>query len=432
MSSTTGIIKKEVKELLTLNTLVPVIIFALIFGMIGNFAGDLRTSFVEKPVIGLIDLDNSTLSDLAHANISENAVLIYNGTSVEEGITVAESKDAVALMVIPDGFGSKIMDNKTATIDIYWIMKGTGALSSISQASVQPLLSQVSKNLSIALVGGNSTLSPTIILSPIKTSDTTILKGREMVGITPSVISSVISSESSMVPIIIMMVIIMAGSMVITSMGSEKENKTLETLLTLPVSRTSIVFGKLVGAAIVGLVMAVVYMLGLGYYISSLTSSSSIDLSAYGLTIGALDFVLIGISLFLALFSALAMCMILGIFTKNYKASQMMIMPITFLAMIPMFVTIFSDFDNLPLVGQMLIFAIPFSHPMIAMKSLMFGDTTIVLAGIGYMAIFCIITMFIAVTLFKKDILLTGKVKNTQRKSAFPIASMISEMLRKK
>ena len=165
---------------------------------------------------------------------------------------------------------------------------------------------------------------------------------------------------------------------------------------------------------------------------SSLVSSSSLDLSAYGLTIDAFDFVLIGISLFLALFSALALCMILGIFTKNYKASQMMVMPITFLAMIPMFVMIFSDFGSLPFAGQVLIFAIPFSHPMMAMKNLMFGDTTLVFAGIAYMAVFCIVTMFIAITLFKKDILLTGKVNSATRKSAFPIASMISGMLRKK
>jgi ABC-2 type transport system permease protein len=165
---------------------------------------------------------------------------------------------------------------------------------------------------------------------------------------------------------------------------------------------------------------------------NSFTSSASIDLSVYGLTIDAFDYVLMGISLFLALFAALALCMILGIFTKNYKASQMMTMPITFLALIPMFITMFSDFDTLPMAGQVFLFAIPFSHPMIAMKSLMFGDTGIVLAGIGYEVVFCVVTMLIAVTLFKKDILLTGKVKSAEKKSAFPIASMIAGMIRKR
>jgi ABC-2 type transport system permease protein len=227
------------------------------------------------------------------------------------------------------------------------------------------------------------------------------------------------SSQGIIVPLIIVIVVIMAGGMVITSMGTEKENKTLETLLTLPVSRTSIVVGKLAGAAIVGLIMAVIYMVGMGYYMNSLTASAAVDLSKYGIGLTAFDYVLVGISLFLALISALALCMLLGIFTKNYKAAQSMTMPITFLALIPMFVLIFSDFDTLPLAGQVLVFAIPFSHPMIAMRSLMFGNTGIVIAGIIYEAIFASVTMFIAVSLFKKDIVLTGLPKKPGKKSGW-------------
>jgi len=432
VSSTSGIIKKEVKELLTPAALIPIIIMAVMFGMIGNFIGQVNVTLAEEPVIGLIDQDNSSLSQIAIANISENAEVIYNGTSVEEGLSTVEDSTAMAMIVIPEGFGSDILSNKSGTIEIYWMMKGAGLTDSIPLTTLGFLITNVDQTISTSLMGSNFSISPEVILKPTKISDTTMLKGREMTGISPMTISTVMQSQSTMVPLIIVMVVIMAGSMVITSMGSEKENKTLETLLTLPISRTSIVFGKLIGAAIVGLIMAVLYMIGLGYYMTSFSSSSSIDLAAYGLTLDAVDFILIGISLFLALFAALALCMILGIFTKNYKASQMMTMPVTFLALIPMFITMFSDFETLPAAGQVLIFAIPFSHPMIAMQSLMFGNTGLVLAGIAYEALFCIVAMFIAVTLFKKDILLTGKIKSAERRSAFPIASMIAGMLRKR
>lgn len=432
MSNIAGIIKKEVKELLTLSALIPIIVMALMFGMIGSLVGDISVTLSEKPVIGLIDQDNSSLSQLAYANISENAESIYNGSSIDVGLSVVENSTAMALIVIPAGFGSDIISNESGTVQIYWMMRGAGIMDSVPFSTVQGLLAKVDRNISASLVEGNASVSPDVILSPTKTYDTTVFKGKEMVGISPMAISSLVQSQSTFVPLIIVMVVIMAGSMVITSMGSEKENKTLETLLTLPISRTSIVFGKLIGAAIVGLIMAVIYMGGFGYYMTSFTSSASIDLSAYGFTIDAVDFILMGISLFLALLAALALCMILGIFTKNYKASQMMTMPITFLALIPMFITMFADFDTLPLAGQAFLFAIPFSHPMMAMKNLMFGDTGLVLLGIGYEAVFCIVAMFIAVTLFKKDILLTGKVKSTTRRSAFPIASMIAGMLRKK
>ena len=240
------------------------------------------------------------------------------------------------------------------------------------------------------------------------------------------------SSQSMFVPIMIMLIIVMIGSIVISSMGNEKENKTLETLLTMPVSRTSIVFGKLVGAAIVGLLMAVIYMLGMSYYFSSLMGSASIDLGQYGMTLGIMDYVLVGISLFAALVFALALCMILGIFTKNYKAAQTMTLPVTFLAMIPMFVTMFTDFDTLPLVAKAVVFAIPFSHPMIAMRALMFDDYVLVLSGIAYSSMMALLVMFIAVTLFKKDILLTGKVASSDSKSRSPLVNLVRRVVLKR
>ncbi|MEI6795877.1 MAG: ABC transporter permease, partial [Methanomassiliicoccales archaeon] len=143
------------------------------------------------------------------------------------------------------------------------------------------------------------------------------------------------------------------------------------------------------------------------------------NLSKYGMTLDLAKYFLVGVSLFLALMSALALCMILGIFTKNYKAAQSMTMPITFLALIPMFVLMMTDFNTLPTAIQVVIFAIPFSEPMMAMKSLMFNDYGIVVAGIIYQAFFAGVAMLVAVKLFRKDILLTGKVKSAGAKRSF-------------
>jgi ABC-2 type transport system permease protein len=239
-----------------------------------------------------------------------------------------------------------------------------------------------------------------------------------MEGLSPMTLASFMSSQGIIVPLIVLMVVIYSGSMVITSMGTEKENKTLETLLTLPVRRSSIVFGKLAGATIVGLIMAIIYMAGMSFYMSSLTAGAAFDPAKYGMTLDLGKYLLVGISLFLALMCALALCMILGIFTKNYKAAQTMTMPITFLALIPMFVLMMTDFNTLPTAIQVVIFAIPFSEPMMAMKSLMFNDYGIVVAGIIYQAFFAGVAMLVAVKLFRKDILLTGKVKSADKKKS--------------
>jgi ABC-2 type transport system permease protein len=107
--------------------------------------------------------------------------------------------------------------------------------------------------------------------------------------------------------------------------------------------------------------------------------------------------------------------MILGIFTKNYKAAQSMTLPITMLALIPMFISIFSDFNSLSGAVQVLVFAIPFSTPMFAISNITLGYYTLVIAGIVYCAIFAALTMLVAVWLFKRDILLTGRVRTAER-----------------
>ena len=61
-----------------------------------------------------------------------------------------------------------------------------------------------------------------------------------------------------------------------------------------------------------------------------------------------------------------------------------------------------------PLIGQIGMFAIPFSHPMMAMDNLMFGNMLLVLEGIAYLLVFDIIMILITVRIYNSDILITG------------------------
>lgn len=432
MSSLSKIIRKEVKELLTPATLVPIIIIAVLFGSLGGVFGGIEETMTEAPKVAVINQDPGMMSGVAVAVINQSAEIVYQGQDVQDALNALDDAGGVSLLIIPSNFTSNIMGDKVGTIEAIWLMKGAGIMDSLPGASVEGVLMNVDQAISIVLIQNNLTANASLILNPTQLTESTVFKGKTMGGVSPITISSMMSSQSFVMPLIVLMVIIYAGSIVISSMGTEKENKTLETLLTMPVSRTSIVFGKLVGAAIVGLLMAVIYMLGMSYYFSSLMGSATIDLEQYGMTLGILDYVLVGISLFAALVFALALCMILGIFTKNYKAAQTMTLPVTFLAMIPMFVTMFTDFDTLPLVAKAVVFAIPFSHPMIAMRALMFDDYVLVLSGIAYSSMMALLVMFIAVTLFKKDILLTGKVASSDSKSRSPLVNLMRRVVLKR
>ena len=100
--------------------------------------------------------------------------------------------------------------------------------------------------------------------------------------------------------------------------------------------------------------------------------------------------------------------MILGALAKNYKAAQTYIMPISILAVIPMFVTMFSSIDSLPMIAQILLFAIPFTHPMVIMQNLMFGNTAWIVGGAIYLLLITAAMFYITVRIYNSDILITG------------------------
>lgn len=411
MSSLTNIIKKEFKEMLTKSTIIPVIMMALLFGYMGTMIGDIEEVATATPVVGVVDLDDGIISDVACHAFDSGAELAYNGTDIDAGLAEVKDAGGVALIVLPANFSTDILSGSRGYVEVYWIMEGAGMMDSISSSSVDSLLGAMSYEISSYLVSEADVTNTAVVFQPMELSSTTIFKDREMVGVSPDYLISMLSAQSFAVPFVIMMIIIMAGGMVISSMGMEKENKTLETLLTLPVARRSIVSGKLVASALVGLVMAGIYMIGFNYYATSMEMSAEVDLAEYGLDLGPADYALIGTSVFLSLLAALSMCMVLGTYAKNYKSAQTLTMPITLLAVIPMFITMFKDFGTLPVGLQAVLFAIPFSHPMMAMRELMFDNYALVLGGIAYVAAFAVVMMAVTVWIFNTDRLLTGSTK---------------------
>lgn len=411
MNSTLNILRKEIREMLTKSTILPVVVVAVLFGAMGNMIGGIEEQVTSAPTVGIVNDDvGGELSSIAVDVISRLSDVVYNGSDVDAGLTAVDEAGGVALLHVPSDFTERIVSGEPGSIQVYWIMKGAGVMDSISSETVNNVLWNVNREISMHLIEVNASVDSTLALNPTTKTETTIFGDKVMDGISPSTINSMLSAQSFVVPLVMMMLIMAAGGTVISSMGMEKENKTLETLLTLPVKRGSIVTGKLVASALIGLVMAVIYMVGFNYYMSGFEASGSIDLERYDLALSALDYVLVGISLFVTLVAALALCMILGTFAKNYKSAQTLTMPVTFLAMIPMFMIIFKDFNTLPPVAQVVLFAIPFSHPMMAMRALMFDDYGLVIAGIAYSAIFAVVAIALTVWIFKTDRLLTGKI----------------------
>ena len=419
MSSPLGnIIKKELRELLTISAILPIVMIAIIFGSIGSSMEGIQEDLTKSPVLGYINEDGSNLSIIVTSFLETNAEVVFNSTDIndkQKGLEFLKQKDGIALLVITQNFTSNILNDTQGEIEIYWIMKGAGILDSISSEIVEANINLINGAISKALIEENTTVNATIALAPTSRIDTTYFKNR-VISLSPGTITGMLSSQSTFIPIIIMMLIIFAGQMIISSMALEKENKTLETLLTLPVKRTSVVSGKIAASASIGLLFAIIYMVGMSNYFRGFQFTGGVNLADYDLILGLQDYLLVGVSLFITLIAALALCMLLGTFAKNFKSAQTLVFPVTMLAMIPMFITMFVDFDTLPLAGKALLFAIPFSHPMMASRALIFNDYWLVIAGIIYVSIFAIVMILLVVWVFKTDRLLTGSTNERWKK----------------
>lgn len=410
MSALGNIMKKELKEILTPATIAPIIFMALLFGSLGGAISGIEEELKEKPLIGLINEDEGVFSTIATSIIQNRSEVIFNSTSILDkqiALDTVEEKEGLALVIIQHNFTERILNDSHGGIEVYWIMKGAGILDSISSEAVEGILYQINREISKYIIETNTTVNATVALYPSSRIDTTYFKDRELSGLSPSTIVGILSSQSTLVPLIILMIIMMSGGTVITSMALEKENKTLETLLTLPVNRIYIVIGKISASAVVGLLMAVIYMMGLSYYMQSF-QFGDIQATGLDLTLSTPDLILLGILLFVTLLSALALCMLLGTMAKNFKSAQTLTFPIILMGLFSYFITMFKDFDTLPLALKGLLFAIPFSHPMMATRALIFEDYAFVIAGILYVTLFAIATISIVVWIFKTDKLLTG------------------------
>jgi ABC-2 type transport system permease protein len=366
----------------------------------------------QRATILVVDNDNGKWSQAFIGNLSTIMnVEIINNTSpqtvIDQGLLAHYNSST--FVVVPFGFSDNITRHKngeqklTGTVDTYSIFNGGGGIfSGISGSTVN------------AVVGGfNRAEAPDVV----SISESSVIKGTIAKGASVSVLSSLMLSQSIALPITIMIMLTYAMQIAATSVAMEKEEKTLETLLTTPVDRFAILMGKVSSTIIVAGAASIAVLVGYNYMIGSISNSiagnvgGSVDLVALGLVPSVWGYILLGVSLFFTLMSALALAVIMSAFSENVRGAQALVGYIYPLIFIPSLALVYLDVNSLPLAVKAIFYAIPYSHPIIAAKAVVTGDYGTVIFGIAYVAIFTIAIMYIASRLFATEKILTAKLK---------------------
>jgi len=207
----------------------------------------------------------------------------------------------------------------------------------------------------------------------------------------------------------------------------EKQDKTLETLLTVPIKRTSIITAKMLAAGLVGLISAGIYMFGyrglLGGFgkeaarVGAQAGGSAL-MQKLGLSFSTTGYAVLVLALFLSILVALALAMILGVLAEDFRSAQAMIMPLIFMVMIPYFISLLADINTVPLPVKIFIMLIPFSHPFLVPQNLYLGNWGMIAGGMVYMLVVFIALTIYAARVFSTDKVLTMKLRLGKKKPA--------------
>ena len=417
----TTILVKELKELmrdpkiLIGMIVLPLVIFP-VMGLVLGYAVESAQEQAQKAIILVVNNDGGNWSQTFVSYLNETmTVAVINGINPQQVVSqnLLTEYNSTQFVEIPNGFSqnmTKHIDdgefNVTATLNVYSVFQGGGIFSNIG-----------SSGFNVFVNGFNRYIAPDVVY----TTQSTIIKGEIQLGIDPATLSGLLISQSLALPITVMIMLTYSMQIAATSVAMEKEEKTLETLLTVPVDRFSILMGKLSSTMIVAGVAAIAVMFGYTYMLGSITTgiptTGSIDLVALSLVPSPLGYALLGISLFVTLLSALALAVIISAFSEDVRGAQALVGYLYPLIFIPSLALIYLDINTLPLALKAVLFAIPYSQPIIASKAVVLGDYTTVIFGILYVTAFTIIIMYIASRLFATEKILTAKLKFRRKES---------------
>jgi ABC-2 type transport system permease protein len=401
-----NVIIKEIKELirdpkiLLGIILVPALMFP-IMGLAVQTSMKTTEESVRNISVAIMDLDKGNITNILKDFLTIQNITIdeINTTDFEQASKYVQESDAAVLIVIPQGFSYNVTNHLQAELKVYGVFRSGGMAESTASSAVSALVESFKRFL-----------AP----DPFFARQGSLVKGKG-VPINPSALFGAMMTQSIGMPIGIMMLLIFAMQLAATSVASEKEEKTLETLLTLPVNRFTILVGKLTGSIIVGVVGAVAYIFGSIYYMGSWTgvvpAETSVDLAAVGLTPTPMSYLLLGASLFMALLSALALAISISIFAEDVRGAQALVGPLSMLLILPMIFTMFTDIYALPFPLMVVLLAIPFTHPMLAARVAFTGDYLTGIIGIIYLTGFTVAVLFIAARLFGTEKILTARLK---------------------
>ena len=438
-----NLLKKELGELITKQAIISMVFVLVLFVFMGQIMGHSMEEGFDTSTLNICIKDDSDFTKNVIERIKADKTTELNIVDIQSDnyYDELERLDLKYVVIIPEGYGDTIVNEKKPGQIIFASKVSLGfsaAMSSISSSDAVSTIVDHSADEAMESIYGLTAEDVALITSPANTVEFSAANGKS-VEISAAAVSSIVMMESMIAPFAIFFLLLLASQMIMTAISTEKIDKTLETLLSTPVSRMTVLTAKMVAAIVSALLNAVFMIVGFGIYMVSIMGgamsgatngaanisdiagmtnvpdagaltdvlSTADAISQLGFSLSGVDILLFGLQLFLTLAIGLSISLILGATATDVKSVQTLVMPIMIAVMIPFFVTMFMDFGTMPTAAKVIMFLIPFTHSYIALTNLMSGDMIMYWGGLAYQIVFFAVCMFLAVRMFTSDKLFT-------------------------
>ena len=410
------VVVKEVKELLKEKTVLfgmilgPIIIFAIFAGM-STAAG--RQAIEQAAYIRDIAIlyNGTEYQDLVDALAKSLNVSLYTGTSVKDALARHS-----AVVVLDDSFFKNI------TMGVRGRAEVIVRVDSLSFISVS-LPEQIEATLRYgvyAIISGIVAeeipeASPGFFQSPVASEAMLYYRGRFM---SVAEAFALIFGVGLSVTMATMILVMSSMQVAATSIGIERESKTLEMLLSLPVSRRTLILGKIAGVSLITMMGIISYGIGVGIYFYSFNTIIEAGPGAQAgggqvfssgilhVSPGEVALLIVGLSL--TLFISLLIGFMAGSMAQDVRGAQLASSYLGLVLLAPVFAVFFGvDISNLEGVWR-----IVYLDPIVLLYLVAWGivtsDASMYTMGFVGLAISMLFWLFLAGRVIDSEAILIG------------------------
>ncbi len=331
-SITLLVFKKELmdifrdKKTLIWSIVIPLIIFPLLFMVMGKSISKTSKSVEDNLKISISDKSNS---DMGQFIKNQKGINLVETASIEEDM---KSGKILMALEIPEGFEDSI--SKEEMVNIIVTYDNSSQQSQMALSKIKGYIDVYSKEIvanRLELRGIKQEL-----LTPINMQVKTFEKESE--GFSKFMLSLLL-------PFLLVMYSVSGPIAPATDLGAgEKERGTLEPLLTTKASRMSLLWGKFLAIRVMGLVTTIASLAGVMIAMKQsggLMSNGNASAATFSIEPKAM--ILIGMVAILTTMVFGALELSISIYARSFKEAQTYLTPLTIIAIIPAYATYMLD-----------------------------------------------------------------------------------------